>query len=94
MIERLSCEQYLAVYVIGFGGFWAIRTNAIPKSLGMWLLKNYDFCGIFLNLSNHGILEFTKEDVHATLGLPMGPRKVVEGKACDSVRKNNALLDS
>ncbi|KAJ8429940.1 LOW QUALITY PROTEIN: hypothetical protein Cgig2_017990 [Carnegiea gigantea] len=75
LIERLSYEQYLAVNEIGFGGFWAIRTNIIPKSLGMWLLENYDYCGSFLNLSNHRILEFTKEDVHATLGLPMGPKK-------------------
>ncbi|KAJ8449512.1 hypothetical protein Cgig2_002309 [Carnegiea gigantea] len=40
------------------------------------------------------ILEFTKEDVHATLGLPMGPKKVVEGKTCDSCEKYNALLGS
>ncbi|KAJ8438343.1 hypothetical protein Cgig2_013391 [Carnegiea gigantea] len=94
LIERLSYEQYLAVNEIGFGGFWAIRTNAILKSLGMWLLENYDYCGSFLNLSNHKILEFTKKDVHATLGLPMSPKKVVEGKTCDSCEKYNALLGS
>ncbi|KAJ8437350.1 hypothetical protein Cgig2_009690 [Carnegiea gigantea] len=48
----------------------------------------------FLDLSNHKILEFTKEDVHATLGLPMGPSKVVEGKTCDSCEKYNAVLGS
>ncbi|KAJ8438204.1 hypothetical protein Cgig2_001922 [Carnegiea gigantea] len=79
---------------IDFGGFWAIRTNVIPKTLGMWLLENYDYYGSFLNLSNHRILEFTKEDVHATLRLPMGPKKVVEGKTCDSCEKYNALLGS
>ncbi|KAJ8451000.1 hypothetical protein Cgig2_032625 [Carnegiea gigantea] len=92
LIERLSYEQYLAVNEIGFGGFWAIRTNVIPKSLGMWLLENYDYCGSFLNLSNHKILEFTKEDVRATFGLPMAQKKVVEGKTCDSCEKYNALL--
>ncbi|KAJ8420950.1 LOW QUALITY PROTEIN: hypothetical protein Cgig2_017689 [Carnegiea gigantea] len=90
-IERLSYEQYLAVNEIGFG---AIRTTVIPKSFGMWLLENYDYCGSFLNLSNHRILEFIKEDVHATLGLPMGPKNVVEGKTCDSYEKYNALLVS
>ncbi|KAJ8437565.1 hypothetical protein Cgig2_017918 [Carnegiea gigantea] len=94
LIETLSYEQYLAVNEIGFGGFWAIRTNVIPKSLGMWLLENYDYCGSFLNLSNHRILEFTKEDVHATLGLPMGPKKVMKGKTCDSCEKYNTLLGS
>ncbi|KAJ8428770.1 hypothetical protein Cgig2_010774 [Carnegiea gigantea] len=94
LIERLSYEQYLAVNEIDFGGFWAIRTNVIPKSLGMWLLENYDYCGSFFNLSNHRILEFTKEDVHATLGLPMGPKKVMEGKTCDSCEQYNAILGS
>ena len=60
---------------IGFSGFGDIRTDAIPKSLGMWLLENYDYCGSFLNLSNRRILEFTKEDVHATLALPMALKK-------------------
>ncbi|KAJ8425242.1 hypothetical protein Cgig2_014422 [Carnegiea gigantea] len=92
LIERLSYEQYLAVNEIGFGGFWAIRTNVIPKSLGMWLLENYDYCASFLNLSNHRILEFIKEDVHAILGLAMGPKKLVEGKTYDSCEKYNALL--
>ncbi|KAJ8436607.1 hypothetical protein Cgig2_029853 [Carnegiea gigantea] len=87
LIERLSYEQYLAVNEIGFGGFWAIRINVIPKSLGMWLLENYDYCGSFLNLSNYRILEITNEDVHASLGLPMGPKKVMEGKTCDSCEK-------
>ena len=94
LIERLSYEQYLAVDEIGFGGFEGIRTNVISKSLGMWLLENYDYCGSFLNLSNRGILEFTKEDVHTTLGLSLGPKKVVERKTCDSCEKYNALLGS
>jgi len=67
LTKRLSYEQYLDVNEISFGGFWGIRTNVIPKSLGMWLLENYDYCGSFINLSNYRILEFTKEDVHATL---------------------------
>ncbi|KAJ8427703.1 hypothetical protein Cgig2_008293 [Carnegiea gigantea] len=79
---------------IGFGDFWAIRSNVIPKSLGMQLLENYDCCGSFLNLSNRRILEFTKEDVHAILWLPMGHKKIEEGKTCDSCEKYNALLDS
>ncbi|KAJ8447704.1 hypothetical protein Cgig2_031758 [Carnegiea gigantea] len=94
LIERLNYEQYLAVNEIGFGGFWAIRTNVISKSLGMWLLENYDYCDGFLNLLNHRILEFTKEDVHTILGLPMGPKKVMEGKTCDSCEKYIALLGS
>ncbi|KAJ8434149.1 hypothetical protein Cgig2_000869 [Carnegiea gigantea] len=60
----------------------------------MWLLEKYDSCGSFRNLSNPRILEFTKEDVHATFGLSMGPKKVVEGKTCDSCEKYNAPLDS
>ncbi|KAJ8424986.1 hypothetical protein Cgig2_027995 [Carnegiea gigantea] len=75
LIERLSYKQYLAVNKIGFSGFWAIRTNVISKSLGMWLLENYDRCGSFLNLLNRRILEFTKKDVHSTLRLPRGPKK-------------------
>ncbi|KAJ8438667.1 hypothetical protein Cgig2_031632 [Carnegiea gigantea] len=92
LIERLSYEQYLAVNEIGFGGFWAIRTNVIPKSLGMWLLENYDYCGSFLNLSNHRILEFTKEDVHATLGLPMDPKQKVVDDETTLLAKFKAFI--
>jgi len=38
-------------------------------------------------------LECTKDDVHATLGLPIGPKKVVGRKSYDC-EKYNALLDS
>ena len=58
----------------------------------MWLSENFDYCANFLKLLNRKILEFTK-DVHPTLRLPMGPKKVVEGKSCDSCEKYNTLFD-
>ncbi|KAJ8451444.1 hypothetical protein Cgig2_017835 [Carnegiea gigantea] len=55
----------------GFGGILSIRTKLIPKSLGRWLLEKYDPWDNSLSLPN-GKLLIDEEDVHATLGLPMG----------------------
>jgi len=60
----------------------SIRTKLIPKSLARWLLERYDPWDNSLSLAN-GKLLIDEEDVHATLGLPMGEFEVNEGRTSD-----------
>ena len=82
-VERLDYEQWPAIMEIGFGGILAVRTRLIPKLLAQWLLENCDLCDTSLNLP-HGKVLIYKEDIHATLGLPMGPLEISEGKSSKS----------
>ncbi|KAJ8432083.1 hypothetical protein Cgig2_024693 [Carnegiea gigantea] len=82
LVERLQYEQWLAIVNAGFGGILSIRTKLIPKSLARWLLEKYDPWDNSLSLAN-GKLLIDEEDVHATLGLPMGEFEVNEGCTSD-----------
>ncbi|KAJ8420308.1 hypothetical protein Cgig2_028058 [Carnegiea gigantea] len=83
LVERLDHEQWSAIREIGFGGMLAVRTRLIPKRLARWLLENYDPWETSLKLPNGKVLIY-EEDVHATLGLPMGPLDVREGKTLEN----------
>ncbi|KAJ8433028.1 hypothetical protein Cgig2_015455 [Carnegiea gigantea] len=83
LVERLDHEQWSAIMETGFGGMLAVRTRLIPKQLARWLLNSYDPWETSLKLPNEKVLIY-EEDVHATLGLPMGPLEVREGKTSDN----------
>ena len=54
-----------------FAGFLAIKTNSLQKAMARWLLESYDPWKTSLDLSNGKLLVYD-EDVHASLGLPIG----------------------
>ncbi|KAJ8424455.1 hypothetical protein Cgig2_016222 [Carnegiea gigantea] len=70
LVERLDYEQWSAVMDTGFGGILAARTRLDPWDTS-------------LNTPNSK-LQIYEEDVHATLGLPMGPIEISEGKSSEN----------
>ena len=64
---------------LGFEGILSTMIALIPKSLGQWLLERYDLWDTSQNLPN-GKLLIDKEDVYATLGLPIGGLKITDVK--------------
>jgi len=83
LVERLDYEQWSSIMESGFGGFLPVRTSCILKQLARWLLDHFDPWDNSLKLANHKVLEIIEEDVHANLGLPMGPQEVVKAKQLD-----------
>ncbi|KAJ8421971.1 hypothetical protein Cgig2_027294 [Carnegiea gigantea] len=76
----------------GFGGMLAVRTRLIPKRLARWLLESYDSWETSLKLPNGKVLIY-EEDVHATLGLPVGPFEVREAKTLDNDTEYATFLE-
>jgi len=60
-----------------------VRTRLIPKQLARGLLENYDPWDTLMNLRNSKLLIY-EEDVHVTLGLPIGLVDISEGKSSES----------
>ncbi|KAJ8435944.1 hypothetical protein Cgig2_023320 [Carnegiea gigantea] len=76
----------------GFGGMLAVRARLIPKRLARWLLESYDPWETSLKLPNGKVLIY-EEDVHATLGLLVGPLEVREAKALDNDTEYATFLE-
>ena len=93
LIERLDYEQRTAVMETCFGGFLSVRTSTIPKDLATWLLPNFNPASNILMLSDNRVLEITKEDVHATLALPMDQPKVQITSTCEPKNEYTNLLE-
>ena len=66
-----------------FGEILAVRTRLVPKRLARWLLEKYDLWDTSFNLPNGQLLIY-EEDVHVTLGLPIGLVDISEGKSSES----------
>ncbi|KAJ8440091.1 hypothetical protein Cgig2_025290 [Carnegiea gigantea] len=77
LTERLDYEQWIAAMETGFGGF----------------LSKFDPASNTLKLSYHRVLEITKEDVHATLALPMGQLDVQVASTCEPKNEYTKLLE-
>ena len=54
-----------------------MRTRLILKRLARWLLEGYDPWNTWPTMPNGKVLIY-EEDVHTTLGVPMGPVEVSE----------------
>ncbi|KAJ8432985.1 LOW QUALITY PROTEIN: hypothetical protein Cgig2_022629 [Carnegiea gigantea] len=92
VVERLDHDQWTAIMPTGFGGMLAVRTRLIPKRLARWLLESYDSWETSLKLPNGKVLIY-EEDVHATLGLPVGPFEVREAKTLDNDTEYATFLE-
>lgn len=71
LIRCLNEIQRLAVKELGFGGLLFLETSILPVFLSWWLVSNYDPYSHTLKLKR-GWLDITAEDVHLTLGFPLG----------------------
>ena len=75
LIERLDYNQWATIMESGFRAVLSIRTRLIPKGMTHWLLEHYNPWDTSLNVRNDKLLIYD-EDVHATLGLPMGSYRI------------------
>ncbi|KAL9241935.1 hypothetical protein vseg_015987 [Gypsophila vaccaria] len=69
-------EQWKAIEDIGFSGVYWLRVSELPMQLGYWILSNYEPAKNSLILPGGQELHLRAVDVHATLGIPMGPKEV------------------
>ncbi|KAJ8422766.1 hypothetical protein Cgig2_013551 [Carnegiea gigantea] len=79
---------------IRFGGFLHLQVNELPEDLCKWLVDRFDPYSVILYISPDKKIDFTPMDVHLTLGLPIGGRKVEEfyGKKPKKNAKYNEVL--
>ncbi|KAJ8420987.1 hypothetical protein Cgig2_027107 [Carnegiea gigantea] len=63
---------------IRFGGFLHLQVNELPEDLCKWLVDRFDPYSVILYISPGKKIDITPMDVHLTLGLPIGGRKVEE----------------
>ncbi|KAJ8420867.1 hypothetical protein Cgig2_010210 [Carnegiea gigantea] len=78
LVERLDYEQWSTIMDTEFREILAVRTRLVPKRLARWSLEKYDLRDTSLNLPNGQLIY--EEDVHVTLGLPMGPIEISEAE--------------
>jgi hypothetical protein len=81
VVERLDYAHYCALEEIGFSGFFWLRVKQLPLQLGYWLVENFDPYRNCIVLPSGGTLQILPEEVQATFGLPMGPKKVELAKS-------------
>ncbi|KAJ8425006.1 hypothetical protein Cgig2_025385 [Carnegiea gigantea] len=93
MIENLNEAQRQAVHDMGFGGFLHLQAIELPGDLCKWLVDNFDLCSVTLYISADKKIEITLMNVHLTLALPIGGRKVEEfyGKKPKDAKSNEVL---
>jgi len=94
MMEKFNEAQKQATLDIGFGGFLELQAIELPKDLCKWLVDNFDPNSMTLYITNEKKIEITPIDVHLTLALPIGGRKVEEfyGKKLKDPEHNEVLL--
>ncbi|KAJ8435697.1 hypothetical protein Cgig2_027287 [Carnegiea gigantea] len=78
MIEKFSKAQRQAIIDMGFGGFLYLQVNELSGDLHKWLVYSFDPHSVTLCISPDKKIEITPMDMHLTLALPIGGRKVEE----------------
>ncbi|KAH9603312.1 hypothetical protein KSS87_015474 [Heliosperma pusillum] len=78
--NKPSDNQILAIKQMGFEGLLHLQTDTIPGNLAYWLVSTFDpYKGCLLD----GNLPILEEDIHACMGIPMGPLVVDEAPIGD-----------
>ncbi|XP_056682536.1 uncharacterized protein [Spinacia oleracea] len=90
MIKDLDPNQRKAVEDIGFGSLLTLGFGELYSKLNLFLVQNFEPYGRTLYLQD-GKLNIDVEDVHLTLGLPMGA-KVVKGATSDNDTEEFSVL--
>ncbi|KAJ8426429.1 hypothetical protein Cgig2_021036 [Carnegiea gigantea] len=78
MIAHFNDAQTKAIQDIRFGGFLYLQVIELPGDLCKWLVGIFDPYSVTLYISPDKRIEITPMDVHITLALPIGGRKVEE----------------
>ncbi|KAJ8442154.1 hypothetical protein Cgig2_015495 [Carnegiea gigantea] len=88
-----SVQSTKAIQDIGFGGFLHLQVTELPGDLCKWLVDRFDPYSVTLYISPDKRIEITPMDVHITLALPIGGRKVEEfyGKKPEDAKYNEVL---
>ena len=80
---------------MGFGGFLHLQVTELPGDFCKWLVNKFDPYSVTLYISPDKRIEITPMDVHLTLALPIGGKKVedfYEKKPKDA--KYNEVLEA
>ncbi|KAH9609826.1 hypothetical protein KSS87_012441 [Heliosperma pusillum] len=88
--NKPSDNQILAIKQLGFEGLLHLQTDTIPGNLAYWLVSTFDPYKECLLDGNLPILE---EDIHACMGIPMGPLVVDEAPIGDKSPQFLSLLE-
>ncbi|KAJ8423773.1 hypothetical protein Cgig2_034197 [Carnegiea gigantea] len=93
MIAHFNEAQTKAIQDMGFGGFLHLQVTELPGKLCKWLVDRFDPYSVTLYISLNKMIEIAPMDVHITLVLPIGGRKVEEfyGKKPKDAKYNKVL---
>ncbi|KAJ8425720.1 hypothetical protein Cgig2_015868 [Carnegiea gigantea] len=78
MITHFNEAQTKAIQEMGFGGFLHLQVTELPGDLCKWLVDRFDPYSVTLYISQEKRIKITPMDVHVTLALPIGGKKVEE----------------
>ncbi|KAH9612453.1 hypothetical protein KSS87_003130, partial [Heliosperma pusillum] len=88
--NKPSDNQILAIKQMGFEGLLHLQTDTIPGNLAYWLVSTFDpYKGCLLD----GNLPILEEDIHACMGIPMGPLVVDEAPIGDKYPQFLSLME-
>lgn len=86
MMGELNDKQLRAVEEMGFGHLIHFNITDIPSQISYGLLQKFDSLRCSIMLGNERI-HISENDVHLTMGFPMGRRMIVR-----SLRRDNQQL--
>ncbi|XP_042029974.1 protein FAR1-RELATED SEQUENCE 5-like [Salvia splendens] len=72
MLETLNKNKKRDVREFGFGALLNFKIRSFPRSLAYYLIYNFNHKSCSIKLNNEESLFLDDEDVHITLGFPMG----------------------
>ncbi|KAH9603234.1 hypothetical protein KSS87_015689 [Heliosperma pusillum] len=89
--NKPSDNQILAIKKKEFEGLLHLQTDTVPGNLAYWLVSTFDpYKGCLLD----GNLPILEEDIHACMGIPMGPLVVDEAPIGDKSPQFLSLLEA
>ncbi|KAL1554277.1 hypothetical protein AAHA92_14855 [Salvia divinorum] len=80
MLQSLNDKQRAAVKEIGVDTLLHYNIKSIPRVLARYLLENFEPISCTIVLNSDDLLFLDEEDVHITLGFPMGPLPIERKK--------------
>ena len=80
MLESLNENQRRAVREIGFGALLNFNIRSFPRALAYYLINNFNSKTSSIELNSGESLFLDDEDVHITLGFPIGSLPINKSK--------------
>ncbi|KAH9608097.1 hypothetical protein KSS87_021137 [Heliosperma pusillum] len=88
--NKPSDNQILTIQQMGFEGLLHLQTDTVPGNLAYWLVSTF---GPYKRCLLDGNLPILEEDIHACMGIPMGPLVVDEAPIGDKSPQFLSLLE-